>query len=487
MKTSFYRSTAALLALLAASAAFASCGGDTDTTTASDSTAAVTETATETEMMQPDLPDTLDYGGETVNIVTNPRVLLPEFNFTEETGDVVSDALYESSRAVSERLNITFAPHEIASSNSLQRDYVSAISTSVMAGDAAYDIICGYSMCFPTLSADGYLHDLLSTEYIDLDKPWWGQRLREQTTVNGNLYFATGDISNQLLYNMVVMFFNKQILADYNLESPYELVDNNQWTIDKMAEMCKGVYTDLNSNGEPDGDDRTGFCSSPVFTDAYWFSAGLNYTEIGADGVPVLSDDIESQKASDLVDKLQNYFHNSGNDLTTSGVGSFKNGTQLFHSDELLMAAYEYRDVTFEYGVVPIPTFSEEDEFSTVASFTYTLYGIPTDIQDTAMSSAVMEAMAYEGWRTVTPAVFETAMKVKYTSDNDSIRMLDLIRASMNFDFGRVFNSMLDSLTFTMFRNAVTNKENWASSVKSNLPKIEKKLEKLLESYESIE
>jgi hypothetical protein len=342
-------------------------------------------------------------------------------------------------------------------------------------------------MCFPTLSADGYLQDLLTTDYIDLDKPWWGQRLREQTTVNGKLYFATGDISNQLLYNMVVVFFNKQILSDYNLESPYALVDDHKWTIDKMAEMCKGIYTDLNANGEADGEDRAGFSTSPVYTDAYWFSAGLNYTEIGADGIPVISDDIQSQKASDLVDKLQNYFHNSGYDLSTKGVGSFKNGTVLFHPDELLMAAYEYRDVTFEYGVVPIPTYSEEDEFSTTASFTYTLYGIPTDVRDASMSSAVMEAMAYEGWKTVTPAVFETAMKVKYTSDNDSIRMLDLIRSSMNFDFGRVFNSMLDSLTFTMFRSAVTDKGNWSSSLKSNMPKLEKKLASLLENYNNLE
>jgi len=56
----------------------------------------------------------------------------------------------------------------------------------------------------------------------------------------------------------------------------------------------------------------------------------------------------------------------------------------------------------------------------------------------------------------------------------------------MSFDFKRVFNSMLDSLNFIMFHSAVTDKGNWSSTVKSNIPKPEKQLEILLENYGSI-
>ena len=113
-----------------------------------------------------------------------------------------------------------------------------------------------------------------------------------------------------------------------------------------------------------------------------------------------------------------------------------------------------------------------------------TLYGIPLDARDPDMSSAVMEAMAYEGWKTVTPAVFETAMKLKYTHDEDSIRMLDIIRDSISFDFGRVFNSMLNSVTYTMFRGVVNGTGNWSSTLASNLKVMDKQLSKLLEKFE---
>lgn len=159
------------------------------------------ETEPEEETISPDLPGELDYGGETVHIVKNPLVLLREFNTEELTGEVVDDALYNSYTAVCERLNVDFELIDVESSNSKQAAYVSAITKSVQSASGAYDFISGYSMCFPTLAAQGMLNDLLPTEYIDMEKPWWSSQLVKQSAVNGKLFFATGDISNQLLYN----------------------------------------------------------------------------------------------------------------------------------------------------------------------------------------------------------------------------------------------------------------------------------------------
>ena len=441
------------------------------------------ETEPEEETIRPEIPDELDYGGETIHIVKNPLVLLPEFNTEELTGEVVDDALYNSYTAVCDRLNVDFELIDVESSNSKQAAYVTAITKSVQSGSGAYDIISGYSMCFATLAAQGMLNDLLQTDYIDMEKPWWSSQLLKQSVIKGKLYFATGDISNQLLYNMVVTFFNKNMITEYNLDSPYDFVYAHEWTLDKMSELCKGIYTDLNGNGKADGEDRYGFATSPVFTDAFWFSAGLTYIDISEDGIPVISESLSSERAADLVAKIQSMLFDGTNDMSTT-FGSFEAGNVLFHSDEMLYAEWAYRDLPFDFGVVPVPTYSEEDEFSTCASFTYTLYGIPLDARDPNMSSAVMEAMAYEGWKTVTPAVFETAMKLKYTHDEDSIRMLDIIRDSISFDFGRVFNSMLNSVTYTMFRGVVNGTGNWSSALASNLKMLDKMLGKLLEKFE---
>ncbi|MBQ3955594.1 MAG: hypothetical protein II680_06865, partial [Clostridia bacterium] len=76
--------------------------------------------------------------GETVHIVKNPLVLLPEFNTEELTGEVVDDALYNSYIAVCDRLNVDFDLIDVESSNSKQAAYVSTITKSVQSGSGAY-------------------------------------------------------------------------------------------------------------------------------------------------------------------------------------------------------------------------------------------------------------------------------------------------------------------------------------------------------------
>ena len=72
------------------------------------------------------------------------------------------------------------------------------------------------------------------------------------------------------------------------------------------------------------------------------------------------------------------------------------------------------------------------------------------------------------------------AYKVKYAQDQQSSLMYDLIRSTVSFDFGRVFNNDLGGLTYSLFRSSVVSgNTNWMSTVKSNSKVISKQLEKL--------
>ena len=138
----------------------------------------------------------------------------------------------------------------------------------------------------------------------------------------------------------------------------------------------------------------------------------------------------------------------------------------------------------FTYGIVPYPKYDDAQEnYVTITSFPYTLYGVPMDAKDPNMSAAVLECMASESYRTVSPALFENAFKVKYSQDAQSSLMYDLIRSTVSFDFGRVFNNDLNGLTYSLFRNAIVTKDtNWASTTKSNEKVIAKMLGKVVEA-----
>ena len=484
MKALTRRALALGLAALMPSA-FA-CGQASDTptdTSAADSSSAPEETTSDS------LPADLDFGGATVSWFVRSDPPSPEYYVDEQTGDIVDDAIFKRNSEVCERLNVSFEFFGIPGAWADRNSFNQTIQSSILAGDGAYDILAGYSMCVASISTSGLLQDLASTEYIDLDQPWWSDSLMEQSSVNGKLYFASGDISTNLLYQMCGVYFNKGMIEDFGLENPYALVDSGKWTIDKLFEMSEGVYNDLDGDGKKSLGDRFGTVLPYVYIDAFYFSSGMNTTEI-VGGVPQISADYTGEKVQSLLEYLCGQMHDAEDNYlppdTTDERNTFMHGNSLFGVQTLNFAKSQLRDVTFDYGILPMPKYDEaQSDYCTITGFPYSLYSIPLDAPDADMSSAVLEALASASYREVSPALFEVAMKVKYTTDDDSARMFDIIRDTVMFDFGRVFTDNLESLTFNMFRDSVRdNRTNWASIYESKRARLESLLGTVIGSFE---
>ena len=479
-----YLSLALFAAILLQTAACGGAGAPADTTTVPEE---VTTTAEETTA--PYVPAELDYGGKTVSffIRTNDAAL-PEYYSEELNGEIVSDAIFNRNRKVEEDLNVKFAFREEPNTWNERAQFAQTLSQSVLAGDGAYDIVSGYSMSIASLAASGMLVDLMETEYLNFTQPWWSDNLTAQATVNGKLYFASGDISTYMLYYMYGTFFNKDMIEKYKLESPYDMVENNTWTLDNVVSMVKGVYQDVNGDEKKDEGDIHGLFVPYVGIDALYFGSGLHTTELDKDGVPFISPDFKSEKLVNLVEKLCGWLH-SNPDCWTGKDGNakdpFLDGNAMFTVWTVNMG-HQLRDAKFNYGLVPVPKYDEnQKDYVTIAGFGYGLYGIPLDAKDPDMASAVLESLAAESWKNVSPALFEVNMKVKYAQDDQASQMFDTIKASMCFEFGRVFTDNLGSLTYSMFRNGISgNSPEWMSTYESNKDTLEAKLQAVLESFE---
>ena len=99
--------------------------------------------------------------------------------------------------------------------------------------------------------------------------------------------------------------------------------------------------------------------------------------------------------------------------------------------------------------------------------FNFDLYraGIMVDCTEVDRSAAVMECYASESYRILSPALYETTMKYRFTDDAVSSRMFDIVRATVIFDMGRIFASTL-STPCTTWENAVTNSDSWKVAAK---------------------
>jgi len=451
----------------------------------------IAETEPETLYPSDGLPKDLSFDGTTVTTFGWSGPVLVEFYVEEQNGEIVNDAVFARNLAVEERLGISLEYHLEPGAYDQRNDWVRVLSTSITAGDGAYDISGGYSMAGASLASKGMCVPLNGLDYLDFTKPWWPASLMDEATCGGKLYFCSGDISTYMIYYLYGVYFNQDLLAEYEeLENPYDLVQSGTWTLDKMASMAGGVYVDLNGDGTKDFGDRLGYITYSIFVDPFFFSCGLRTTEKDENDIPYLSPLFSGEKAHTVLEKVVEMVNRegclvgNGAEQIEPSYSVFREGRGLFCSHELTYAVNYLRDTTFTYGIVPYPKFDEEQQnYVTITSFPYTLYGIPIDARDPAMSAAVLEAMASESFRTVSPALFENAFKVKYAQDEQSSLMYDLIRSTVSFDFGRVFNNDLGGLTYSLFRGAVVGgNTNWASTIKANEKVLNKQLEKLTKS-----
>ena len=459
-------------------------GGSTDTTVAIQTndpaassapnggeTTAPAETANvdENGFLLDNLDPALGYNGEEFTLLYWSDREHEEFYVETVTGDLVSDALYNRNQAVEERLGIQFAYETEKGNGSNVTAFSQRVSNSIAAGDHAYDMVSAHSVTIGLCAAQNLLYDLHEVEHINYDMPWWPATLIDEATVNNKLLFASGDISANVIYMMYVTFFNKDLLATYKLEDPYELVNSGKWTLDKMISMCQDVYVDLNGNGNKDIGDQYGLYAFTLHTDA--FLAGSNIISLdNADGTLVFTEDYLGEKTQSLQDKLQAFFRNT-------------KGESLFWVDRCRQAIY-FAAEELSYGIIPVPMYDEaQDGYDTLLGNPFSLYAIPKDSTTPDMAGAVMECMASESYRTVSPALYEVALKMKYSQDDVAAQMFDIAKSTVVFDLGRIFLRSLNA-PYERWQSALTGNVAWMTTTKSMRGPWNKLLEKLLEIYE---
>lgn len=492
--------TALLAAVLLASAVLTSCseGSEETSTSASETTATGSNTAetvaeeAASEETEPEyalgLPEDLDYQGTAITVLGWQHYEDVEFDTEELNGEIVNDAIFQRNLAVEENLNVTLTFLE-EGGRAGDANWMALVRNSNTSGDGAYDFVAGHSANIGSLTYSKQFQNMLDYEYLDFSAPWWRSALTEKATVLEKLFFATGDIAPSSIGRSQGIFFNSKLLEDYNLEDPYQLVVNGEWTFDKLNEMCTGTYIDLNSNGKAEEKaDQFGFAIDYVQTQAIGLSAGFVSVAANEEGILKIAPEYTSERAVSLVEKWSAFMHDSNDTsfiATTDDTSIFKEGRSVFYAFPMAIISSELRDLEFEVGFVPFPKFDEQQQdYVVCTSNAYSLWSIPLSAKDPAMSAAIMENMAYEGYHNVIPAIFETSYKVKYNTTDSKLQseVFDIVRSSLIFDLGRIMNSSFNNV-FGLIPDAINgNTGKFASNLASSQKGIEKKLQKWMDT-----
>ncbi|MCL2774471.1 MAG: hypothetical protein FWD71_14155 [Oscillospiraceae bacterium] len=448
-------------------------GGQTNnnTTNAAGNSSGVTSTTADPN--QPDLPQT-DMGGKTFTAFTagwggdtaDSQILINDLVVESETGDPINDAAYERQAKIEQQYNCKLAQFNVADPN----DAVTKLQTAILAGDATYDFAITTCTNFASLLTGSFLTDFSNLTYIDMDKPYWDKNFYDSMAIMGKHFAANGDISKRRLQCVWIMCFNKSMIVANNLESPYDLVTNGQWTFDKMDEMGRTVAKDLNGDGKM------------TLTDDLW---GLNYTgdtimgiinscgakiaELDSQGIPQIT--IGTQVNLDKMQKIYTEMRDSTFSIDTLfKVGGGLTGltdTDIFADSRCLFLATAthqipaLRTMTVDFGIIPYPKWdaAQNNYIPCTAGDFYPVLSIPKTNADLDDTSIILEALSYEGKQSITPAYYDSLLKTKTARDEDSVAMIDDIFGNLSYDIGNMYNfgGILGTFGYNMSTNKSMN------------------------------
>ena len=416
---------------------------------------------------QDGLEDALDFKQQQVTILWTQEYAR-YCDDIEETNDIVNDALYKRDRRVEERINVKINNVSIPGNWNVQEEFRKTVMSSVQAKDGAYDVVTGLYSIVPSLIYDGYMTDMMELDYFDFDKPWWMKGFKDECAIDGKLFWVSGDISLLSIESIWCTAYNKNLLAELNIEDPVDVIYNGGWTIDYLTESIKNAYADKNGNSEVDDDDQFGYTvqDGPELM-PYADGCGIKLTTMDEDNYPQLS--INTEKAADFVTKMVDFLWKNKNVKFGLGLKPFTEGRVCFQMSQFGRAKTYTKEMDDAFGFAPLPKWDEEQEnyISSVCD-SLQLFGILSVCDHMDAVAAAMEAMASESYRRVSPVYYEEALKIKYSKTDDAGKMFDLIRSSLTVNFGFVYGVMLNSLNF-QFRFSLDSKNsNWASTCKSN-------------------
>jgi len=444
------------------------------------------------EIPFPHRHEEIDLKGDAFKILTgqewaNDNLYIEDYEIEEMNGEVLNDAVYQRNLIIMEMYNLKF---EAVQANERIR---SLLGRTIQAGIDEYDAVAPLLNHANSFAADGYAVNIYDTA-LSVDAPWWDRNILESTSVGGAAYFIAGDIFIKHYDGLPMLMFNKKLLADFGLESPYNFVENNEWTIDKFNEMVKGFYLDIDDTGRKNRYDRYGFATQVDYLISFVNGAGQLFMDKDDDDLPVFVG--YTEKMASIFDKLLAHYAsddtycihrdasreggwNTGN---TPANWVFPEGRSLFYWGLSRFMGLYLRDMEDDFGIVPIPKWDSRQEryYSTVNGWNSYTFMLPRTVTNIERNSIILDAMAYHGRKLILPAYYEVCLQRKYTRDEESAAMLDIIFSSAHYEPGGA-GAFIGALCDEIQKGAV----NIASIYERNIGRIEQAIQDLMESYEN--
>ena len=399
-------------------------------------------------------------------------------NSGDITGDRINDAVFQRTSQVEEELEVIIE-YYCGESYSNPTDFMTAIS----AGEDAYDIGNVNMRNHITQVTRGFLVNIAEMDELDLSAPWWDQNLQEDLSIHDKFFCLTGDIGTMYKRSIGTILFNKAMIDEYSLDTPYDLAVDGEWTIETMIEMMEDVPLDIDGNDKMDKEDRYGIIYFDGVFESMVVGADVQFATRDEDGVPEMT--LYSDHAVDVLelmaellydpDTSYNVYRFNQNEQTMWEI--FMSNRALFYYGEL-HSAEDMRATEYSFGILPMPKYDEYQESyrHTINAGVAAVIVVPKTNMKLERTAYILDALGAASKNILTPAYYDINLKGIVSRDEESTVSLDIIISTLAYDMGYLYISQPGTMLRQLGRNFSSDLASAyaaiESSVKAEIDKI---------------
>lgn len=320
------------------------------------------------------------------------------------------------------------------------------------------------------------------------------QNARDSLTINGQLYFITSDADTTRFDSIRSLYFNKDMIEQYGLENPYDLVDENHWTVDKFTELCSAVVIDKDGDGVMTENDQYGWVSyDEIMFDLLLCGMGAKYITKDPD-TGKLIDGTTGETFIDMYNKVINLMFTqqdavfdiraSKHSSHTGSLGDraqealFTSNGALFYS-ECMAWTRVLREMEADFGVLPPPKYTEEQDRYYSIILNPFMQMIPVTSKDPLRTLHVLDVFSAASHDTVVDAYVNVTLSGKVARDENSLRMLHLVFDELYYNIH--FSSV--SVRTTIYNAVKSGSDAIASTLQKTSKAVNKQLAKTNEFF----
>lgn len=293
-----------------------------------------------------------------------------------------------------------------------------------------------------SLISESIVNDISEYQDIQIYEPWWGQKIREESQFGGSsvLYYAQSDISLTAFDLTWCVVADLDRIANNNMDNPYTMVDNNEWTLEKMMSMAQDGMTPNNDGSFNYNEDTT--CVFGLITYNNFSLALLNGSECFLTqkndlGMPSFTG--TSERFGDVVERVATAFNTAG--LMQHANDEGFHYEQIFAARRALFAGIEvkatqkFRSTEMHYGIVPVPKYNtDQATYYSNVNYEAPLLVIPRTDATKNRTGRILDTMAYLSYKDLLPVYYTSNLSYKAIGTPEGAKMLDIIRDTRCFE-----------------------------------------------------